>query len=125
MIVDTLSCLVGKKYQSKFSFFSGSEDSDGGESTKETGDVVLSISKENLIYSITIDFNISANLNEFNTIKNRISYNKYNKNLYVVGIQEEDKKFEMYGIIFNLKTEITETKKWPHFPNQSQIIPEA
>ena len=100
-----------EKISIKIFFFSGSEDSDCGESTKETGDVVLSISKENLIYSITIDFNISANLNEFNTIKNRISYNKYNKNLYVVGIQEEDKKFEIYGIIFNLKTEITETKK--------------
>jgi len=108
MIVDTLSCLVGKKYQSKF--YSVSKDSEG-ESTEENGEVNLCISKEDDIYSITIDFNISANLNEFNTIKNKISYNKYNKNLYVVGIQEEDKKIEMYGIIFNLRTEITETTK--------------
>lgn len=110
MIVDTLSCLVGKKYKSKFSFFSVSKDFDS-DSSEEKGEVGLSISKEDDIYSITIDFNISANLNEFNTIENRISYNKYNKNLYVVGIQEEDKKFEMYGIIFNLETEITETTK--------------
>lgn len=110
MIVDTLSCLVGKKYKSSFSFFSVSKDFDS-ESSKENGEVDLSISKEDDIYSITIDFNISANLNEFNTIKNKISYNKNNKNLYVVGIQEEDKKIEMYGIIFNLRTEITETRK--------------
>ena len=108
MIVDTLSCLVGKKYQSKF--YSVSKDSEG-ESTEETGDVVLSISKEDAIYSIRIDFNISGNLKEFNTIENRISYNKYKQKLYVVGIQEEDKKIEMYGIIFNLNTEITETTK--------------
>lgn len=108
MIVDTLSCLVGKKYQSKFYFVSKESE---GESTEENGVVDLSISKEDDIYSITIDFNISANLNEFNTIKNKISYNKYNKNLYVVGIQEEDKKIEMYGIIFNLETEIKETTK--------------
>lgn len=110
MSVNSLSCIAGKKFNAKFSSFLISDDF-GESSSSEKGETVLKIYKTDDIYFIESDFNIVGTRKEFNILDNKISYNRNERNLYVTGILEENKKIEIYGIIFNLRKETTETTK--------------